>query len=1135
MAENSPPPSPTFLDKMKAFDTDNDGQLTSEELSAGLTSMGIDEDNAKSFMDEGQSFSIKEDDVGMSDLQAKLTKLEAMKKALAEAEAARDKAEQERLETEKVIREKQAKDQEQKTDDIAVKEEERRRLEREKREAAAKARAEKALETKPLGVTSPTSNNNSSTSPGRSPKRSVDKRMVTLLARLVDERMNQEFSQRDQILNQMKDAMEVMRHELERNVAMLSPQPPPRPSPMIQNQSPAIANRSLSKRKSKSSSTVPRSAPRASNAAQRDENGRLQTSLKNMPRVARIVPDDPETKAMLRAQAQKAEKLYRRAAVKYPQCRSTVFMPSNFVPPLPDEETFAPNTSLDLEFVHGYSGKTPFQECKTDNVFMLASGEMIFPASATMVMYHKGLHQQRFFHGHDDDVTALAVHPDGSMCASGQVGRKPPICVWDSGASDRGDDRSSIYHMGNLMLHERKICALSFSGDGQLLASVGGDDYHTIAVWDWQNGVLLTQARGHNANVFRIMFNPYKMLGVQDVDSIDDITYTLVTCGQRHIKFWALKRVDAFDNDADAKDMSKKDALKKSKRQQRGGALTGGNTNKTWRLDGNSASFGRKGKVQDINCFCYMQSGRVIAGMEQGDLYLFEQPEDTKTEARYNKDGDEEIPKLWAPQGNLIGIIPRAHDGPVTTIAIDAATNCIATGGKDGVVVLWNIGFTGEGRLQHNILKTIAMPPEQTSGGFPCSMQWQGSYGESETLLMGMTSNSVIEIATKTSELCMLVTAHQNVTEALCVHPKLPYFATAGRDRIVRIWDAATRGLLCRGRLHAAAVSAAWSPNGEHIAVGTSNGDCAILAVGDDGGARNGLSSVRTIVARRTNARSNKNTSSSRQKVNMSPMERKNRAANEKVGPAKKSKPFKRFEEVQDCSYSPDGRFLALGSRDNNIYVFDVKRNYRQIGCCTGHSSYITHIDWSADSTILQSNDGAYELLYWDAATAKQITSSYSLRDVAWQVWTSVLGWPVQGIWLEARDGTDVNSCCRSGQGDVIATADDYGMIRLYKFPALRGQGKGKGELPPHKAYRGHMSHVMNCRFLCNDTHLISVGGNDAAVFQWRHVNPDGSTVRTALKQASNRIISNNNVDDSNNMQNSRISGSGRLRGHARF
>ena len=63
-------------------------------------------------------------------------------------------------------------------------------------------------------------------------------------------------------------------------------------------------------------------------------------------------------------------------------------------------------------------------------------------------------------------------------------GRTQASIVWDSGASDRGDDRSSIYHMGNLMLHDRKICALSFSEDGQLLASVGGDDYHTIAVWD---------------------------------------------------------------------------------------------------------------------------------------------------------------------------------------------------------------------------------------------------------------------------------------------------------------------------------------------------------------------------------------------------------------------------------------------------------------------------------------------------------------------------------------------------------------------------------------------------------------------------------------------------------------------------
>ncbi len=131
-----------------------------------------------------------------------------------------------------------------------------------------------------------------------------------------------------------------------------------------------------------------------------------------------------------------------------------------------------------------------------------------------------------------------------------------------------------------------------------------------------------------------------------------------------------------------------------------------------------------------------------------------------------------------------------------------------------------------------------------------------------------------------------------------------------------------------------------------------------------------------------------------------------------------------------------------------------------------------------------------------------QITSAYSLRDAAWSSWTCTMGWPVQAIWKPESDGTDVNACCRTAAGAAVATGDDFGMVRLYRYPAVRGGGRGKGPLPPHKAYRGHMSHVMNTRFLSNDTHLLSVGGNDAAVFQWRHINNDGSTVRTTLRTA---------------------------------
>ena len=82
----------------------------------------------------------------------------------------------------------------------------------------------------------------------------------------------------------------------------------------------------------------------------------------------------------------------------------------------------APEDSLQLEWVHGYNGNIT----RTQNLVRLRSGEIAYPASAAVVMLGgekaaaKAL-TQRFFLGHDDDVTALAVHPDGVTVASGQL------------------------------------------------------------------------------------------------------------------------------------------------------------------------------------------------------------------------------------------------------------------------------------------------------------------------------------------------------------------------------------------------------------------------------------------------------------------------------------------------------------------------------------------------------------------------------------------------------------------------------------------------------------------------------------------------------------------------------------------
>jgi hypothetical protein len=67
------------------------------------------------------------------------------------------------------------------------------------------------------------------------------------------------------------------------------------------------------------------------------------------------------------------------------------------------------------------------------------------------------------------------------------------------------------------------------------------------------------------------------------------------------------------------------------------------------------------------------------------------------------------------------------------------------------------------------------------------------------------------------------------------------------------------------------------------------------------------------------------------------------------------------------------------------------------------------------DGSFLHSTCGAYELLFWDTCAFKQMTSGASaLRDERWDTWTTVLGWPVQEIFIENWDGSDVNMVWRS-------------------------------------------------------------------------------------------------------------------------
>ncbi|XP_031435275.1 echinoderm microtubule-associated protein-like 4 isoform X1 [Clupea harengus] len=367
----------------------------------------------------------------------------------------------------------------------------------------------------------------------------------------------------------------------------------------------------------------------------------------------------------------------------------------------------------------------------------------------------------------------------------------------------------------------------------------------------------------------------------------------------------------------------------------------------------------------------------------------------------------------------------KAHDGSVFTLCQMRNGTLLTGGGKDHKIILWDHDLNPE--------REIEVPDQY--GTIRAVAE-----GKGEQFLVGTSRNFILR-GTFNDGFQVEVQGHTDELWGLATHPFRDLFLSCAQDRQVCLWNAADHTLEWTRLLDEHGHCADFHPSGAVVAIGTHSGKWYALDA-----------ETRDLVAIHTDGN----------------------------------------EQLSVMRYSVDGALLAVGSHDNFIYLYTVSdkgRKYSRYGKCSGHSSYITHLDWSPDNKFIMSNSGDYEILYWDIPNGcKLIRNRSECKDIDWATYTCVLGFHVFGVWPEGSDGTDINALIRSHNRKVIALADDFCKVHLFQYPCSRPKA------PSHK-YTAHSSHVTNVSFLHTDSHLLSTGGKDTSIMQWRLVEKTPSMV----------------------------------------